>query len=234
MSSILVLVAINKIPTDSKPTNKHEMKKLLILAAMTLTLLSFRDQRVSFSGKLVYVNTFADLKNNDITESMVSFFGSENNYFINDSNYKAYNENNNLLYLYNSATNMYYSCDVDKKTAEKINAETITAKKIKIKALNDKETICGYECSSIEVKTESGTTVYFFTPSIVIDKTNYSNHNYGEWNSCLSATNGAVPLKIVYTDKKEGYVWTCKAKEVTKLNLTGKDFEFPSDIKIMK
>ncbi len=208
------------------------MKQLLILTMLALTLLSFSEEKETFSGKLVYVNTFTDLKNSDITERMVSFFGRENNYFINDSNYKAYDEKNNLLYLYNSATNTYYSCDRGEKTAEKINAEKITAKKIKITSLTNKETICGYECSSIEEKTESGTTVYFFTPAISIDKTNYSKHNYGEWNSCLDAMNGSVPLKIVYTDKKVGYIWTCKAKEVTKLSLTNKDFEFPNDIKI--
>ena len=208
------------------------MKTLLILLALATPLFSLNPRNDSFSGKIVLANTFTDLKGKDITESKISFFGRENNYFINDSNYKAYNEKNELLYLYNCASNIYYSCDRNEKTAEKVNAETITAKKIKIKPLSDKETICGYECSSIEEKTEYGTTIYFFTPLISINKANYAKHEYGEWNSCLNATNGAVPLKIVYTDKKYGYIWTCKAKEVVKMNLTNRDFIFPDDIKI--
>ena len=96
----------------------------------------------------------------------------------------------------------------------------------------DIETICGYECSCVEIKTELGTIKYFFTPLITIDKINYSKHNYGGWNSCLDATNGGVPLKIVYKDKAIGYTWTCLAKEFTNLNLTPKDFEFPGKIKI--
>ena len=208
------------------------MRLLLTLIALSLTAFSFNAKAQNFSGKIIYVNTFTDLRKNDITDRMVSYFGKQTSYFINDSNYKAYNENNKLLYLYNSTINTYYSVDRKTNTAEKINAETVTAKKIKSKVLQDKETICGYECTSVEVKTETGTTVYYFTPLITIDKTKYSKHNYGEWNSCLDATNGAVPLKIVYTDKKVGYIWTAVAKEVSKLDLTQSDFVFPTDINV--
>ena len=208
------------------------MRLQVFLAATILALVSFTERMESFSGKIVYVNTFSDLKGNDITDRMVSYFGKQNNYFINDSNYKAYDENNELLYLYNSSTNVYYSCDAKENTAEKIDAGTITARKIRVRSLQDKETICGYECSSVEKKTESGTTVYYFTPLIRIDKKNYSKHNYGEWNACLDATNGALPLKIIYTDRKVGYIWTAVAKEVTNITLAQKDFAFPAEVKL--
>ena len=206
------------------------MRHFLVLSSIFLIVVSFNVTTKNFSGKIIYENTFVNSKNQDITKDMSSFFGKENIYFINDSNYRAYNENNELMYLYNSSANAYFDCDTKEKTAEKINAETVTSKKIKVKIVSDSDTICGFVCSCVEIKTESGTTKYFFTPLISVDKKYYSKHNYGEWNSCLDATNGAVPLKIVYKDKEKGYTWTSKAKEVTNLIIQQKDFELPKEI----
>jgi hypothetical protein len=206
------------------------MKQKLFIAIAILLSFSFNKDSKTFSGKIIYVNTFSDLKNNDLKAKLVAYFGQENNYFINDSNYKAYNENNVLLYLYNCSTNNYYSFDRKEKIAKKVNAEKITSKNIEVNMLPGKETICGYECSSLEVKTENGTTVFFFSPLIYINKTNFAKHNYGEWNSYLNATNGAIPLKIIYKSESMGFTWTSAAKEVSKLSLAQKDFEFPKDV----
>lgn len=206
------------------------MKILSITVTTLISAFTLNVYAQNFSGKILYENSFTDLKKNDISDQLVIFFGKQNHYFINDSNYKAYDENNRLLYLYNSSSNTYYSVDRQNNVAKKINAGQITSNKIKFKNLSDNETICGYECSSVELKTDKGTYIFYFTSLIQVDKNNYSKHYFGEWNSCLNATNGAVPLKVVFTDKKTGYIWTSIAKEVSKLNLTTSDFILPEDI----
>jgi hypothetical protein len=72
------------------------MKKIICLNLL-LTILSTSPDDHRFSGKIIYINTFTDLNGNDLTQKFSPFFGTENSYFINDSNYKAYNENNRLV-----------------------------------------------------------------------------------------------------------------------------------------
>ena len=200
------------------------MNRYIILIS-TLSLFYVNAYAQSFSGKIQYTNTFTDLKNNDITDRMSSFFGKEKHYFINDSNYKAYNQNNRLAYLYNSSTNTYYSSGGGNSKINKTDASTKTTKLYSTKMLPEKITICGYECISMEENTESSTTVYFFSPLVRIDKTSYAKHNFGNWNAYLAATNGALPLKHIYTDKKNGYIWTCTAREIKGQLFTQSDFD---------
>ena len=202
------------------------MKRICLLTVVTLSLLSFSHKPTTSSWKLVYVNSFTDLKGNDMTAQMARYFGKQNDYFIDDNNYKAYNENNKLMYLYNSSTNLYYS--FINQTAEKIDAGQVTPEKPVVRKLPGKETVAGYECSGIEMETSSSTYVYYFTPSVSINKAAYAKHNFGDWNAYLEASNGAVPLKMIYTDKKLGFKWTSIAAQVIKVNLPEKDFEVPA------
>ena len=206
------------------------MKKILFLLVMTFTLFSFNRKNETFTGKIVYENTFTNSRHKDVTNRMAPFYGKQNNYFISGGNYKAYNENNDLLFLYNGSTNIYYNWELGKKTAVKFNAEMGATKKWEIKTRSEIDIICGYECASIEVKTEAGTTIYFFTPLIRVDETAFAKHNLGGWNLYLKATNGALPLKYIITDAS-GNVRTTIAREVTKLNLTQKDFDLAGDIR---
>ncbi len=204
------------------------MKRILLLTVVTLSLFSFSHKPATSSWKLVYINTFTDLNGNDITAKMAPYFGKPNDYFINDNNYKAYNENNKLMYLYNSSTNVYYS--VINHAAEKIDAAQATPEKPRVRKLSEKVTIAGYQCSGIEMETSSSTSVYYFTPAIAINKAAYAKHNFGDWNAYLEASNGAVPLKMIQTDKKMGFKWTSVAAQAIKVNLPGTDFELPPGV----
>ena len=200
---------------------------------VAVSAVSFMKQKQDSSIKIIYVNTFTDLKGNDISDQLAHYFGKENHYFINNSNYKAYNENNKLLYLYNSGTNTYYSVIGQDNTAQKVNAQTGDSKShIKVRRLPQKEMIAGYECSAVELKTGNNSTIYYYNSAVSIDKTNYAKHNYGDWNKCLDATNGALPLKMVYTDKNENVIWTAVAKQISKVQLTQSDYELPAGIKV--
>ena len=90
-----------------------------------------------------------------------------------------------------------------------------------------KDTIAGYECSSFEMNVTDGKCIYYFITSIAVNKASYAKHNFSEWNTVLNATNGALPMKMTYTNNKAGYIWTSTVAEVTKADLTQKDFELP-------
>lgn len=204
------------------------MKKLLAILILTLVLTSFSSDRDTFVGKITFNYSFTDLKGNDITDKMALYLGREQHYFIDDFNYKSYDENNTWMQLYNSETNSYYFFNKD-NTAKRFDGATQTSQKFIVTKLDKKEKIAGYDCESIQVETDNASTIYFFNKTIKTNPKNFSKHNFGEWNKYLQATDGALSLKYIITDHKNGYISTCVAIEVSKLKLTASDFEFPID-----
>lgn len=207
------------------------MNKLLIVASAIVLLIPFKVDAPLFTGKILYKNSFVDFRGNDITDKFAPSYGRELHYYINDKNYKALDEQKNWVQLYNSDANVYYHFNKD-KTARKIDGSTQTGQKFIVTKLEERATIAGYDCKALRVEEDDGITIYYYSPSIKTDPKTYSKHNLGDWNKYLEATDGALPLKFISTDHKNGYIWTSVATQVTKMNLTAKDFEFPRDFKI--
>ena len=207
------------------------MKKLLIITILTVVLTSFTSDNETFVGKILYKYSFTDLKGNDITDKLTPYFGREQHYFIDSWNYKAYDEKNAWMQLYNSETNSYYYFNKD-NTVKKYDGATQTSQKFTVTKLDKKEKIAGYDCESIQVETDNATTIYYFNKTIKTNSKNFSKHNFGEWNKYLEATGGALSLKFVMTDHKNGYIWTSVATEVSKQKLTSNDFVIPTEIKL--
>jgi hypothetical protein len=207
------------------------MKKLLVLSVLTILTTSFTSDKETFIGKIVYKNSYADLQGNDMTEKVSSVFGREIHYFIDGKNYKAYDEKDNWIQLYNSGTNTYYHFNRD-KTAMKLDGAMQTSQKIEVTKLDLREKIAGYDCQAIQIETDHSTTIYYYSPALKTDAKAFTKHNFGEWNKYLEATDGALTLKFIITNSKEGYVWTSVATEVVKQDLTATDFAFPSDVKL--
>lgn len=203
----------------------------IVTPTLLLTLLCATAFTQHFTGKIVYTNTFTDLNNKDISAKMIPFLGKEMHYFINDSNYKACNENNRLLNLYNAATNTYYDAAPGSDDLLATDAGKPTGETYSTKMLAEKATICGYECVSMEEKKSSVTTVYYYSPKVQVNKNNFKQHNYSNWNDYLKASNGALPLKMIYTDKTQGFVWTLTAKSVEPMKLTATDFAVAAEKK---
>lgn len=194
--------------------------------ALALTLTSAIPVSPPFTGKIQYVYTFTNLQGKDITESSASSMGREQHYFVDDSNYKSYDEKNNLTQLYDSRSNTYYGFWKD-KTAHRIDAMTRTSQQYQVTRLRQKETILGYECEAIQVVTDESTTIYYYSPQLRIDHKAFSKHNFGDWNRYLEATNGALSLKYKITNHKKGYVWTVLATKIIRMQIGNGDFEFP-------
>ncbi|MGB4397885.1 MAG: DUF4412 domain-containing protein [Daejeonella sp.] len=166
------------------------------------------------------------LKHKLASRVSASSLGREQHYFVDDSNYKSYDEKNNLTQLYDSRSNTYYGFWKD-KTAHRIDAMTRTSQQYQVTRLKQKETILGYECETIQVITDESTTIYYYSPQLRIDHKAFSKHNFGDWNRYLEATNGALALKYKITNHKKGYVWTVLATKIIRMTLKAGDFEFP-------
>ena len=207
------------------------MYNLFILSVLLLLLTPSYTINEPFIGRIDYKNSFTDLRGTDISSRLSPILGSENAYFINDRNYKASDENKNLLYLYKGETNTYYSINKNKR-AQKIDASKTDNGKYVVTKLQRQEKVAGYLCNSIRVEKDTISIVYFYSPLIRVNSSNFAQHNFGQWNKYLAATNGALPLKFILTDQKIGFIWTSVAAQISKEKLTALDFELSRDIKV--
>lgn len=207
------------------------MKTTIGLLILLAALVAFKSSEKDFTGKIVYQNKFTDLAGNDMTDRMAAFLGREQHYYINEKNYKSYDEKENLAQLYHAATNTYYAVGKD-KTAQKIDAATGASGKQTIKHLEERERIAGYDCKALRMETDEATVVYYYSPQVKVDPKAYAKHHFGEWKAYLEATQGCLPLKHVITNTKHGFIWTLTAVSVERMALKDKDFELPRDIRV--
>lgn len=202
------------------------MKKSFLVLAFAITLTSSIPDSVRFTGMIKYKYSFTDLEGHDITDKLGPKLGLEQHYFVNDSNYKSYDQSNNIIQLYNGRTNTYYGFAND-KTSRRIDALYRSSQQFKVTKLDKKENILGYDCVAIQVDTDNTSTVYYFSPDLRISTRGFAKHNFGDFNAYLEAAGGALSLKYVITYPKEGYTWTILAEKVTPMKLDVKDFEYP-------
>jgi len=174
-----------------------------------------------FEGKILYKYQYLDKEGKDITDRMKTVGGAEQHYFINARSYKSKNELNQLTQLYNSATNVYYF-NVGLEL-EKVDAAKEFPKKNESKLLNDKQTILGILCQSLQMISEVSSTTYYYRKKIKVDPGPFSKHRFGNWNNYLSMTKGALPLK--FTVAFDSYTLTATAVSITPLQLSDSEFE---------
>lgn len=207
------------------------MKKIILLIFVVFSAVSAIPGPGGFTGQIHYTYSFTDLEGRDITEKAAAVMGREQYYFVTDSSYKSYNEENVITQLYNSSSNTYYGFWKD-KTASRIDALTRTSQQYKVTKLGKTETILGYDCMAIQVETDNTTTVYYYSPLLRINYQAYQKHNFGEWRNYLEATNGALSLKYIITNPQKGYIWTVKAEKISPMKLSESGFIFPDGYKL--
>lgn len=206
------------------------MKRVVLFCLLLIIGSSFVPDTNLFVGKIVYQNTFTDLKGNDITARMAPYFGREQHYFTDGKNYKAYNESGFWVQLYQSASNSYFYFSTN-KTAKKMDAGLQTSSQFKVTQMKETGRVAGYDCHMLKTETEKGSTIFYFSPGIRVDQTAFEKHSFGDLNKLLKATDGALYLKFVMTDPKSGFIWTSEAKIITRQKLSSAEFLFPVDYK---
>lgn len=206
------------------------MKIFITSLALAVLLTGFTTDNDPFVGKILYKFSFSDKDGNDITEKLAPHLGREQHYYINSENYKSHDENGDMGQLFRQETNMYYYFNKGKFVQE-FDGATQTSQKHVVTKLNATENIAGYECAAIQIETDDATTIYYYSAKVRTDKNAFANHNFGGWNQYLEATNGALALKHIRTDHKNGFIWTSVAADVSRMDLNADEFALPSDIK---
>ncbi|HCI72016.1 MAG TPA: hypothetical protein DF712_19805 [Balneola sp.] len=176
-----------------------------------------------FSGKIVYQYDFRDTKSgNNITDQLSGTIGSEQHYFINSNNYKAFDEDGNLVQLYNAESNKYYFPNPNTGKIMEIDGSFMMSEIISVTKLEGTETILGKTCKILVVATKTDETTYFYSDEIAVDPSNFSQHKFGGWSEYMKASNGALPLKYIL--KNEQYTWTSTAVEITRMEIAEEEF----------
>jgi hypothetical protein len=159
---------------------KKQISTLLFVLLACSIIISFKQDNDFFEGKMISTNTFTDLEGNNIGKQLEPYLGKQVYYYINSKNYKGYNENQQLLYLYNSASKTYQNFDLMKKNVTKYDVTIKSTTGAEVVKLPNHETVAGYDFEIIQIKKDRSITTYFYSPKIKVDYKNFMNHEFGE------------------------------------------------------
>jgi hypothetical protein len=187
-------------------------------------------QKRTFQGYIHYVYTFTDKLGNDITEQKRIEHGAELHYYINERNYKSYNEKGELTQFYNALDNIHYARSKNK--LESVDASVRFPEQFELKFLPDTEVILGKTCKAAQVTNELYESVYYFTDDLRLDYNAFLNHNFGSWNKLLQSLDGALTVK--YITRFVDYDWIVTAVEVKPMKLKDQDFDLNRELGIKK
>lgn len=207
------------------------MKKTIIMLFTVMATFTAIGQ--NFEGKISYSNTYKSKKWGVSDDYFKKMFGTKQDFYIKDSNYKAITNGTLQWTLYINKNNKLYSYNMDKETVywtdatEQDSDDIVTNMEINKKVT----TILGYECDEVILTSKSGTTTYYYSSQIVADAKLYSNHKAGNWYDFVKATN-SLPLKTI-VDGKYFYMESV-AIAVKVLKLDAKAFSVPANSKVKK
>ncbi|RTQ52369.1 hypothetical protein EJV47_04965 [Hymenobacter gummosus] len=209
------------------------MHQTLRLSALLLLLLAglaaFRAATPEFEGRIIYQYSFTDLQGNDISARMTPFFGQQQRYYVKGGMYKAYNERDEWMQLYEPGPNLYHYFSGG-KVAQTFKAGD-AAGPAKTTALPTPETILGRRCQGVQIEADGATTSYFYSPEVRVNPALYRQHNFGHWNTLLDASQGALPLLFTSVNPKQGFIMKAVAIEITPMKLKAEDFVLPAGAK---
>lgn len=198
------------------------MNKALLAGTVLLASFTVAKDNSWFSGRIVYHNTFKTLAGQDITDKLAPILGSETFYYINNNKYKSYTEQKQLVQLYDGDDNVYRP--FMRGQAMPVMEASKASYEVEITPLKEQATILGYTCHSLQVTGDGSTTVYYYSPKVRVDAEKFSKHQLGNWYAYLKASGGALPLRFIITNTKQGYIWTSEATAVQDMPLTAADF----------
>lgn len=206
---------------------------LLVFTILLSQLTTSTAQNKNFIGRILYKNAFTTPTGVDLTAQLSGVMGAEQDYYINENNYKSVlNGSAITMQLFNGATNKYYMI-LPNKTAQEIDATIVSDSVLSVEHIKAADTlILGRKCPSVVIKTAESLTIYFYDPTLKVDKVPFNKHEFGNWNRYLQESNGALPIK--YISQSKMFTWTAEAIKIEEKALTDKDFELGNDIKIKK
>ena len=208
------------------------MKKIIIklLFFPALMLMASVPADNFFEGKIIYKNTFTDpLRGVDITTDMKYLYGLEEHFYINQYNYKAYNEQGRMTKLFNAADNIYYRIKATGK-AIAIDATKMSSPKPEISHSDSSISVLGRKCKMVTLTTPAAEIIYFYDTTLTVNKYSFMYHKLGNWNSYIEASGASMPLKFIIITKD--WIQVSEAISIDRITLQDTDFVLPDGIKI--
>lgn len=126
-----------------------------------------------------------------------------------DNKYKY--TNGNKIELFDPATARVYNYNLNSDTCLYQDANFSSDNMVDLKASPETDSVLGYKCEAITIKTMWGKTTYFFNRNqFKVDPTKFSNHNYKNLSAYFREAK-VIPLKIVVKTAFNCNVYTATA-----------------------
>ena len=97
-----------------------------------------------------------------------------------------------------------------------LDAGKSSEKPVSYEMREDAESVLGKRCDALVVETETGTTVFYYSPRYKLDAAMFQKHLYGGWAFYIGKA-GCLPLKTVIDNEK--FHLESTATEVLELEL---------------
>jgi hypothetical protein len=155
-----------------------------------------------FEGKVIYRNVVTSKTPGLSDSALGALIGNEEIYYIRGGNYESLtNGAGYSMQLYDHRSNRMYFKKPDVDTLYWLDAGKSAEKPLSYEKREDAETVLGKRCDALVVQTETGTTVFYYSPRYKIDAAMFQKHLYGGWAFYVSQT-GCLPLKTVIDNDK--------------------------------
>jgi hypothetical protein len=183
--------------------------------------------QAQFSGKITYQDSYQSKNPNISNSDFEKFMGTKREFYLQGAFYKdvhhgevesvmLYRGDLNKLYTYNAGADTIFWMDALKDTLSTV---------LEIKMEDSNEIILGLKCKKLTVKSQLGTSIYFFSDRYLINPVDFKNHHLNFWNLYTSKCR-SVPLKIVYEGQE--IILTSTAIKVDQMKLEDDVFKIPS------
>jgi hypothetical protein len=185
------------------------------------------DAQAQFSGKVTYQDSYQSKNPNISSSDFEKFMGTKREFYLHGAFYKDVHHGElESVMLYRGDANKLYNYNVGADTIFWMDASGDTLSKVfEIKIEDSNEIVLGQKCKKLTIKSELGTSIYFFSDRLLINPADFKNHHLNFWNLYTSKCK-SIPLKIVY--EGEEIILTSTAIKIDQMKLEDDVFKIPS------
>ncbi|MEX0313649.1 MAG: DUF4412 domain-containing protein [Allomuricauda sp.] len=205
--------------------NKY-LAVLLVLFTITVSA------QTNFEGVIKYNLEFQDKTGEMSSDETLEFMGDQQTYYIKGNKYKSAMNGMLKVTQYYTGRDTLYNKMLGVNGLMYIDAKQRTEQVLSADIKENQLSVAGYSCDLLEIKTNEGTTLYYYNEAVKVNPEDYKNHQYGLWHYCLEKTGGALPLKMI-TDVADVKL-SIEAKIIETKNLDDSIFEIPKGLPIVK
>jgi hypothetical protein len=182
-------------------------------------------QLTPFEGKVTYDIKIEDKTGEMTNEETKMLMGDKQIFIMKGDKYKS--EMNGMIQM----TQIYLGGDTlynqmkGMKSILWIDVRSASDKMIDYTIQKEAETIAGIKCDLLTIRSEQGTTKYYFNKKYYVNPASFQNHEYGFWKFCIEQTN-TIPIKSILDDN-EMYL-EITAKEIKEMKIDDAEFDVPN------